>query len=188
MSSDENLYELSRRPQSDYAPFPRWRTPYPSPFVGHPHCPYRDQLYYMRQYGPFYYDWLPEEDEPSRMVSWKNSLWISPIILTLIGQVWIPDWIQVQLMNVWVCKKCQIDKWIKYILKNNEVKNRKKSHKITDDYTRYSSTIWIHIDKHQMEFFHYEVQSYTDKLFHSSKILLQKLSSYKPRHSQSENQ
>lgn len=73
MSSDENLYELSRRPQSEYAPFPRWRTPYPSPFVVHPHCPYRDQLYYMRQYAPFYYDWLPEEDELSRMVSWRNS-------------------------------------------------------------------------------------------------------------------
>ncbi|KAL6951793.1 hypothetical protein U1Q18_051888, partial [Sarracenia purpurea var. burkii] len=67
MPSDENLYELSRRPQSDYAPYPRWRTPYP-PFVPHPHCPYRDQLYYMRQYAPYYFDWLPEEDEISRMV------------------------------------------------------------------------------------------------------------------------
>ncbi|XKL66495.1 hypothetical protein PGB90_009915 [Kerria lacca] len=67
MSSDENLYELSRRPPSEYAPFPRWKSPY-SHFAPHPNYPYRDQFYYMRQCAPFYYDWLPEEDDFSRMI------------------------------------------------------------------------------------------------------------------------
>lgn len=76
MPSDENLYELSRRPQSEYAPFPRWRTPHPHYFIPHSHClyaPYRDQMYFLRH--PYHYDWFSEEEEHARMVStWGDGL------------------------------------------------------------------------------------------------------------------
>ncbi|KAI5749540.1 hypothetical protein M8J76_008094 [Diaphorina citri] len=68
--SDENLYELYRRPYADFAPLPRWPRAYPPLPPANIHCPpvYDDGAYFMRRPKSVCsdrnsYSWFSEDED-----------------------------------------------------------------------------------------------------------------------------